>query len=579
MVQAFADGTEFDAGEPDATYGYDDFLGCSFKVIPASDLYTYDESYGVWVDHSGDLKYVESKMDAAEDLTVVGVVQPSEETTASFLTMGVAYPAALTDHLIEKASESELVKAQLADPETNVLTGLRFGAEKDSGDMDLSGLFSVDGDALANAFSFDPGSLNLDLSGFDFSGVDLSGLDLDLSDLDLGDADEDVVLPELTDDQIREILSGVDLSMSGERMRERMAGIWSGFLEYARQTPDFDVRNAGAMLREYLQTGEGQQDLQDIVSDLMSSSNVQDVIGEIYESMGESVREQLAERMQPVIEQLAEQIRARVEAMLQETVQGMMNTLMRQLRNNLAGAFRFDSDAFADAFRSAVNMDELSDLMMSMYYTEDSTCEANLRRFGYADRDKPGTITIYPTDFEAKGRVKSIIEDYNAEQKKAGDDDKVIVYTDTVDMLMGSVTDIINVVRDVLIAFVSISLVVSSVMIGVITYISVLERKKEIGVLRAIGASKRNIAQVFNAETFITGALAGCFGVGLTLLALPPINTLIHRVSGEENINAVLPLSAAVLLVVLSIVLTLIGGIIPSQKAAKSDPVAALRSE
>ena len=581
MVQAFADGREVEVSDAGASYRYEDFLDRSFKVIPASSLYTYDEGYGVWVDHSGDLKYVGSLMETAEDLTVVGVVQPSEETAASFINMGVAYPASLTDHLIGQAAESGLVKAQLADPETNVLTGLAFGAEKDSGDMDLSSLFSVDGNALANAFSFDPGRLDLDLSDLDLSGIDLSGLDLDLdlSVLDPGVTDPADLVPQLSEEQIRELLSGVDLTMTGDAMQERMNGIWNSFMEYARQTPEFDYGNIGGMLRDFLQTGEGRQELQGIVDGFLRSSNLQNVLDSVYGDMEESVREQLAERMQPVIEQLAEQVRTRVEALIRQTVQGMMDTVLQRLRSGLSGAFRFDQDAFADAFRSAMDMDELSDLMMSMYYTEDTTCEANLRRFGYADKDRPGTITIYPTDFEAKGRVKDIIEDYNAMRKKAGEDDKVIAYTDTVDILMGSVTDIINVIRDVLIAFVSISLVVSSVMIGVITYISVLERKKEIGVLRAIGASKRNIAQVFNAETFLTGALAGLLGIGITLAALPFINTAIHRITGEYSVNAVLPLKAAGLLVILSIILTLIGGIIPSQKAAKSDPVAALRSE
>ena len=161
----------------------------------------------------------------------------------------------------------------------------------------------------------------------------------------------------------------------------------------------------------------------------------------------------------------------------------------------------------------------------------------------------------------------------------AGKDEKVIVYTDIVDTLMSSVTDIIDAISVILIAFVAVSLVVSSVMIGVITYISVLERRKEIGILRSIGASKHNISNVFNAETFIIGALAGVLGIVITYLLLIPANSLIHSLSGQNDINAILPPVAAVLLIVLSIVLTLIGGLIPSRKAARQDPVAALRSE
>jgi ABC-type antimicrobial peptide transport system permease subunit len=202
-----------------------------------------------------------------------------------------------------------------------------------------------------------------------------------------------------------------------------------------------------------------------------------------------------------------------------------------------------------------------------------------LRKLGYADPARPTMITIYPIDFESKTQVKRILDTYNDLQRQAGDDDKVIAYTDMVDTLMSSVTDIINAISYVLIAFVAISLVVSSIMIGVITYISVLERNKEIGILRAIGASKRNISQVFNAETFIIGALAGVFGIVFTWLRLIPANQLIHPLTGQTGINAVLPPSAAGILILLSIVLTLIGGIIPSRKAARSDPVTALRSE
>ena len=171
-----------------------------------------------------------------------------------------------------------------------------------------------------------------------------------------------------------------------------------------------------------------------------------------------------------------------------------------------------------------------------------------------------------------------LLDDYNQRMEKEGKDEQVISYTDVVGTLMSSVTDIVDTISYVLIAFVAISLVVSSIMIGVITYISVLERKKEIGILRAIGASKRNISQVFNAETFIIGLCAGLIGIGLSLLLLIPGN-MIHHVADNTSVNAVLPPVPAVILIALSVVLTLIGGLIPSKKAAKSDPVTALRTE
>lgn len=163
--------------------------------------------------------------------------------------------------------------------------------------------------------------------------------------------------------------------------------------------------------------------------------------------------------------------------------------------------------------------------------------------------------------------------------REENQEDKVISYTDMVGTLMSSVTTIVDVISYVLVAFVAISLIVSSIMIGVITYISVLERKKEIGILRAIGASKHNVAQVFNAETFMIGLLAGIIGIGVTLVLLIPINQIIRSIAGQYNIRASLPMLSGIILIILSTILTLIGGIIPSRKAAKEDPVTALRSE
>nr|WP_330397565.1 ABC transporter permease [Lachnoclostridium sp. An196] len=210
-----------------------------------------------------------------------------------------------------------------------------------------------------------------------------------------------------------------------------------------------------------------------------------------------------------------------------------------------------------------------------MNSAQGATRENNLASLGYVDFDNPSEISIYPVDFDSKEHVAEILSAYNSRMEAEGMDDQVITYTDMVGTLMSSVTDIIDIISYVLIAFVAISLVVSSIMIGVITYISVLERKKEIGILRAIGASKGNISQVFNAETFIIELI----GIGLTLLLLIPGNALIHHLAGTDNINAFLPAGYAVILIALSVFLTLLGGLIPSRKAAMSDPVTALRTE
>lgn len=218
-----------------------------------------------------------------------------------------------------------------------------------------------------------------------------------------------------------------------------------------------------------------------------------------------------------------------------------------------------------------------NELLLAIYdeYIGGASYEKNLRAFGKISYDAPYAIYIYTDSFEGKEGITECIEKYNA----GVDEDKKITYTDFVGMLTSSVTSIVDVISYVLIAFVSVSLIVSSIMIGIITYISVLERTKEIGILRAIGASKKNISQVFNAETFIIGLCSGIIGVGVTLLTLIPANLIIHNLTGIETINAALPPLAAIVLIILSIILTMIGGLIPSKKAAKKDPVTALRSE
>ena len=275
---------------------------------------------------------------------------------------------------------------------------------------------------------------------------------------------------------------------------------------------------------------------------------------------------QLEKQMQTIMIQYT----ATLTKSLQQQISIQMNKQMGNLAKNMQDAINIDASVFAKAIKMNMNEEELSELMMSLMTTEVSSYDA--------DFNKPSGINIYPKDFESKQKVIDALDQYNEDMKKV-DEDKVISYTDYVGTLMSSVTDIINVISYVLIAFVAISLVVSSIMIGVITYISVLERKKEIGILRAIGASKKNISQVFNAETFIIGLLSGVLGIVITLLLLIPSNMLIHEIAGNVSVSASLPIAGAIILIVLSVILTLIGGLIPAKKAALEDPVTALRTE
>ena len=221
---------------------------------------------------------------------------------------------------------------------------------------------------------------------------------------------------------------------------------------------------------------------------------------------------------------------------------------------------------------------ELAQLMQAYSNNASATYDNNLSQLGVVDLDNPSTINLYPKDFDSKDKIADIITDYNNKQTEQGKDENVINYTDLVGIMMSSVSTIINVISYVLIAFVGISLVVSSIMIGIITYISVLERTKEIGILRSIGASKKDISRVFNAETLLVGLVAGLIGIGVTLLLDIPINIMIEHLVSISGI-AKLPWVGGIILVAISVGLTMLAGLIPAKFAAKRDPVEALRSE
>ena len=389
--------------------------------------------------------------------------------------------------------------------------------------------------------------------------------------------------------------------------------LYEGYREYAEKNAKPDPSRLGDSLSAYAALPGTAEKLTADMAKYIDTSAVEKRVGEMIAEYAESLKPVIADAVRKSVEQIVVQVAGQVAAQAAEKVAASvvkavaentaktvaenvakavakkvagaaakavaenMETVVGQMTEKAQDLLDLDPEALADAFRFRMSAEELRDLMTAMLSSEGNSCDANLRKLGYADFDNPSTVTIYPVDFEGKQQIKKIIDDYNAAAEAAGDEDRVIVYTDLVDTLMSSVTSIINAISIILIAFVAVSLVVSSVMIGVITYISVLERRKEIGILRAIGASRRNVSNVFNAETFIIGALAGVMGILITMLLIIPANIIIHDLSGQTGINAILPPVGAVLLIILSIVLTLLGGLIPSRKAARSDPVAALR--
>lgn len=544
MIQQFSKEEEVKTPDDIKSYSYNDILGIQFKLVNSSDYYVYDETYEVYRDKTDDEAYMKDLINNGEDLTIVGVVQPSDSATATMLSSGIGYPAALTTHVIEQASSSEIVKKQLDNPNINVFTGQSFEDEENNQKFDMQSLFTVDTDMLKNAFS-----------------VDQSKLQVDMSDLDLSNINID--MPSLPALNMNDILANIKIQLTNEQLQTFVQTIITDFEGYTNQNNLNDPTKIDEYIKNYFQTAQAQTIIQNEMIKILQESG----ITKQFETI-------LQEQMQTMMMQYTEAL----TKSLQEQLSNAISKQMGQFATNMQKAVQIDAGAFANAIKINMSEEELSELLMSLMSREITSYDNNLNKLQYAEFDKPSGINIYPKDFESKQEVINILDKYN-EQMEKNDEEKVISYTDYVGTLMSSVTDIINMISYVLVAFVAISLVVSSIMIGVITYISVLERKKEIGILRAIGASKHNISQVFNAETFIIGLLAGLLGIGITLLLLIPGNMIIHHLAGNISLNASLPIVGAIVLITLSVVLTLIGGLIPSKKAAQEDAVTALRSE
>ena len=607
FLQEYAKNKDTQAPTGYGTYPYDTFVGLKYKIVTNSDYYVYDEERQIWRNRSDDEAYVEQLVENSPDLTIVGVVQPRADASSTILPIGVAYTHALTYYAIDHAAKSEVVKQQLADPEVNVLTGERFDADQRETDLDISSLFSVDTDMLKDAFQFDASKLQFDLSGafdlqdgsFDVSSIlDPSAFQLDLSDLDLSDIDmSDVELPDMDALDLSQLFADMDLSVSEDALQSLMKKIMNGYKRYIISNGILNLDKIG--FSSYMESDQFKQLLSESMGDLLDTTGLQE---QFTASLQQNLQGIMTSYLQSYSEQLSQKLGEALQTKLTAAIQTQMSTVMQQLmtqlttqfsqqiqsaiQNNIAqlssqveGALKIDPTVFQSAVQVNMSTDDLVDLVKMNLQSSTTSYGSVLGALGYSDYAKPGSIWIYPKSFEAKNRIVDSLNAYNAAMRAQGEEDKVIVFSDTVGTLMSAVTKIVDMVSNVLVAFVAISLAVSSIMIGVITYISVLERRKEIGILRAIGASKHNVSEVFNAETFIIGMCSGVIGVGLCLLLLIPGNMLIHSIAGTTSVTAVLPPKAALVLIVLATLLTILGGLIPARSAAKCNPVTALRSE
>ncbi len=619
MVSEFVSGEAVEDADASATYTTDQLMSPTFSLVNASDMYSYEQSLGVWSDRSDDEEYMRSLVENGTKLHIVGVVQPKESSRAHTLSSGIYYTKALTEQVISDAAQSQIVQDQIANPDVDVFTGETFADEAagNTDSIDFSSFITIDGTKFQSAFSFDSAALAASASSLDLSGLDLSPMDLssitvpamDPSELQLDSPDlpqlsaDDLrqVFPDLTEGQVREALSGVSVKFRDggqERLAEALTQVAQGWVAWQQENPSGSVADylASDAVSEKIRTAvvdsidtdDLKQQLAEAVGKLAGSGATTpegvttDVVNKVVALYQEKVADSLttaitsavSQYVQSAMAQVMTQAAIQIEAGLEDALTASMESFM----GNMASAMQVDESKLASAFQFNLTEDDLKAIMSSLLGSGSATYDGNLSKLGYSDLDKPSEIDIYPTDFTAKDKVISILNDYNDMQRQAGEEDKVVTWSDMVGTMMSSVSDILNMVTAMLVAFVSISLVVSSIMIGIITYISVLERKKEIGILRSIGASKLNISEVFNAETIIEGLVAGVMGIGITLMLLIPANSIIENNFDVSNL-AQLPPQAAVGLIAISVALTFIAGLIPAAKASREDPVEALRSE
>lgn len=392
---------------------------------------------------------------------------------------------------------------------------------------------------------------------------------------------EEIPEPEGIKDQMKVVLQ----QYIGDVMHtytKQYAEVFKSFLQSSKEA--FNAQIIGSLQEQMKENIENymssvSNSIQSQLMEQMQSKFMEQLQSQVMISVQNQIMSGFQNQLMTQLEnQLASQLQNQFMPLIQNQIENAMKDSMGNFPEKLQNAMSIDEEAFAKAFKLTMDEDEILEIMNALMNPKISSYEKNMQMLGYADLDIPSQIDIYPVDFQSKAEVVNFINDYNEKMDGSGESEKVVRYTDIVGAMMTSVTNIVNMISNVLIAFVAISLIVSSIMIGVITYISVLERKKEIGILRAVGASKKDIRRVFNAETLIVGFVAGVIGIVVTYLLTIPANIIVYNRFNVERI-AQLPVQASLILIGVSMVLAFIAGLIPSSAAANKDPVEALRSE
>ena len=630
IVKKVMNGEKANVQNEPLTLSYDDLMKTELKLILGTDTYKYNENYDIYEDMTENEEYMNDLYSNAINLKIVGVVSAKEGVSSMALNPGVAYTSDLIAYIIDKSKDADIVKKQIETENIDVISGKSFDSKESDKGLNFADLISVDSEKLQSAFNIkiDEKSIQKETQGY-------------MTDIANSITTDTTPAKNAFKENLDYFANGILENVSGELKEEDIDGIVADYLsksdsksrlsklekDYVIPKETFETAYAGLLkgllqvyVNAYKTSAQGidnnpsvgevqnnqnisQKDLQKYMQNNPEGSNIDlNVIAQSLDSNTITQNElpsQIPEMMDTsefekqikqtlistylsnsVVEETVNTMsRVMTEATMKKQVLTKVGELTANLTGKFATAFNVDQDKIASAFNVNISEDELTRVITAMMTDTKKSAKTNLISFGYQDKEKPTYIAFYFKSFDGKENFLSFLDSYNEKMEAKGDKDKIINYTDTTGILMGSVKTIVNAVTYVLIAFISISLIVSSIMIGIITYISVYERTKEIGILRAIGASKHNISSIFNAETFIIGLLSGLFGIGVTYAAIPLINKILHHFIGNIPLNVVFYFNNASILVLLSVILTLIGGIIPSRAAAKRDPVIALRTE
>jgi len=580
------------------TFTYDDFLNMKFALVPSSSLYKYNSQYNIYEDMSQDTEYMKDLINKAEEIKIVGIVAPKEGAIAKTLTPGIAYRKELTEHVIEIAGKSEIVKKQLENKGVDVFSNTVFktGNEETKSNLNFKDFISVDEEMIKSAFKVNVSESDL-LSKDDITKLisettksvanNINNIDVGQTTLLVGGIDAQLMMNAMeayVNANYNQTKNTVDFSTD----------TYNAFKYYS--SPEFETLSKTLIDTYKIFTKESLEDItRDIVKkgldkfadearkkgtdpyieipkndvDTIDKNNIVTTIVSSPEGIG-----MIADGTTKTIKIMTELY---VLQGVANTVSSTMAPLEKIFNKEL---ITVDASKFANAFKFKSDEKEMQRVINTyMNGSQNATLDSNLSKLDYAKQETPKRMSFYFKNFEAKENFIKFLDDYNNELKAQGNEKDVIKYTDVTGILMGSVKTIVDAVSYVLIAFVAISLIVSSIMIGVITLISVMERTKEIGILRAIGASKKDVSRVFNVETFIIGLLAGLIGIGVSYVSLIPINIIIHDLTKIQQLNAVLNIDSSIILVIISVILTLIAGLIPARSASKKNPVEALRSE